>query len=124
MPNSNDVFDLLIVGGGLAGASLGRSMVLAGFRVLIIEKEVKFRDRIRGEVLLPWGSVEAKELGIYDSLLETCAQEAAREHFYYSGKASEPRELSNFNTQGDVHPFLLSSRDAGSPSGARYSKRG
>jgi len=90
MPNSKDSFDLLIVGGGLAGASLGRSMALAGFRVLIIEKELKFRDRIRGEILLPWGSVEAKDLGIYDILLETCAQEAAREHFFYSGRARSP----------------------------------
>jgi 2-polyprenyl-6-methoxyphenol hydroxylase-like FAD-dependent oxidoreductase len=98
--NSNDSFDLLIVGGGLAGASLGRSMALAGFRVLIIEKEVKFRDRIRGEVLLPWGSVEAKDLGIYDILLQTCAQEAAREHFFYSGKASEPRDYRTSTPKG------------------------
>lgn len=100
MPNSNDAFDLLIVGGGLAGASLGRSMALAGFRVLIVEKELKFRDRIRGEVLLPWGSVEAKDLGIYDILLETCAHEAAREHFFYSGKASEPRNYRTSTPKG------------------------
>ena len=45
--NSKDSFDLLIVGGGLAGAAFERSMALAGFRVFIIEKELKFRDRIR-----------------------------------------------------------------------------
>ena len=100
MPNSSNVFDLLIVGGGLAGASLGQSMALAGFRVLIVEKEVKFRDRIRGEVLLPWGSVEAKDLGIYGSLLETCGQEAGREHFYYSGQASEPRDFRATTPKG------------------------
>ena len=38
-----DGFDLLIVGGGLAGASLGRAMALSGFRVLIVEKELNFR---------------------------------------------------------------------------------
>ena len=100
MSNSSDIFDLLIVGGGLAGASLGQSMALAGFHVLIIEKELKFRDRIRGEVLLPWGSVEAKELGIYDGLLATCGQEAAREHFYYSGQASEPRDFRATTPKG------------------------
>ena len=100
MPNSSDTLDLLIVGGGLAGASLGLSMAMAGFRVLIIEKELKFRDRIRGEVLLPWGSVEAKELGIYDALLETCGQEAAREHFYYSGQALEPRDFRATTPKG------------------------
>ena len=45
--------DLLIIGGGVAGASLGRSMAMAGAQVLIIEKETKFRDRIRGELLVP-----------------------------------------------------------------------
>jgi 2-polyprenyl-6-methoxyphenol hydroxylase-like FAD-dependent oxidoreductase len=97
---SGDVFDLLIIGGGLAGATLGRSMALAGFQVLIVEKELNFRDRIRGEVLLPWGSVEAKELGIYDCLLETCGREAAREHFYYSGEPTPPRDYRTTTPQG------------------------
>ncbi len=41
-------YDLLIVGGDLAGATLGRSMAQEGFHVLILEKELKFRDRTRG----------------------------------------------------------------------------
>ena len=86
-------YDLLIIGGGLAGASLGRSMALAGANVLIIEKETEFRDRIRGEVLLPWGSVEAKELGIYDVLLGSCAREARRELFFLEGKPTSPRDF-------------------------------
>ncbi len=86
-------YDLLIVGGGLAGSVLARAIALEGFKVLVIEKETKFKDRVRGEVLLPWGTVEAKELGIYDILLASCAKEAAREHFFYSGKASEPRDF-------------------------------
>jgi menaquinone-9 beta-reductase len=85
-------YDMLIIGGGLAGATLGRSMALAGFRILIIEKEMKFRDRIRGEVLLPWGSVEAQELGVYEVLLASCAREALRGHFYYAGQPSAPRD--------------------------------
>ena len=88
-----DSYDLLIIGGGLAGASLGRSMALAGDNVLIIEKEIEFRDRIRGEVLLPWGSVEAKELGIYDLLLRSCAQEAPRELFFLEGEPTPPRDF-------------------------------
>lgn len=75
-------------------------MALAGSRVLIIEKELKFRDRIRGEVLLPWGSAEAKELGIYDILLDSGAQEAGREYFFYSGKASDPRDFRATTPKG------------------------
>jgi len=86
-------YDLLVVGGGLAGSALARAIALEGFKVLVVEKETKFKDRVRGEVLLPWGTVEAKELGIYDILLASCAKEAAREHFFYSGKASEPRDF-------------------------------
>jgi menaquinone-9 beta-reductase len=100
MANSGADYDLLIIGGGLAGSTLGRSMALAGFHVLIIEKEMQFRDRVRGEVLLPWGSVEAKELGIYDILLATGAREAAREHFFYSGEASEPRDYRTSTPKG------------------------
>jgi menaquinone-9 beta-reductase len=61
---------------------------------------MKFRDRVRGEPLLPWGSVEALELGIYDTLLETCASEAAREHFFYSGNVSEPRGFRTSTPKG------------------------
>ena len=75
-------------------------MALAGFRVLIVEKELKFRDRVRGEVLLPWGSVEAKELDIYETLLETGAQEAGRQHFYYSGQTSNPRDFRTTTPKG------------------------
>jgi 2-polyprenyl-6-methoxyphenol hydroxylase-like FAD-dependent oxidoreductase len=84
--------DLLIIGGGLAGASLGRAMAVAGYDVLIIEKETTFRDRVRGEVLLPWGSHEAQLLGIYDLLLERCAREFLREYFFIGGATSEPRD--------------------------------
>lgn len=93
MSESHRSYDLLIIGGGLAGAALGRSMALAGAHVLIIEKETEFRDRIRGEVLLPWGSVEAKELGIYDVLLQSCAREAPRELFFVEGEPTSPRDF-------------------------------
>jgi len=68
-------YDLVIVGGGLAGSSVGAAMVANGMRVLIIEREVEFRDRIRGEGMLPWGVAEARELGIYQPLLDSCAIE-------------------------------------------------
>ena len=100
MTTLNTDYDLVIIGGGLAGSALGGSMALAGFRVLIIEKEMKFRDRVRGEVLLPWGSVEAIELGIYDVLLENCASEAARELFFYAGVPTKPRDFRTSTPKG------------------------
>lgn len=81
-------YDLIIVGGGLAGSSLAIALAGRGYRILIIEHQEKFRDRIRGEVLMPWGSLEAKRLGIYDLLLENCAIEAA--YFSSSTNGSSP----------------------------------
>ena len=68
-------YDLIVLGGGIAGSSLAIAMAEAGAKVLLLERETRYRDRVRGEVVVPWGSVEAKALGLYDYLLETCAIE-------------------------------------------------
>lgn len=68
-------YDLICIGGGIAGATLGRALARHGARVLIIEREVRFRDRVRGETIHPWGVADARALGIADLLLETCGQE-------------------------------------------------
>jgi menaquinone-9 beta-reductase len=68
-------YDLAIVGGGLAGSSLGIALAKTGARVLIVEREAQFRDRVRGEGVLPWGAAEARELGIHQTLLDGCAHE-------------------------------------------------
>src|SRR5262249_21782555 len=46
-----------------------------GLRVLMLEKEIKFKDRVRGEYIVPWGVAEAKTLGIETALLQSCATE-------------------------------------------------
>jgi flavin-dependent dehydrogenase len=46
-------YDLAIIGGGLAGPSLGLALAKTGARVLIVEREAQFRDRVRGEGVLP-----------------------------------------------------------------------
>ena len=68
-------YDLTIVGGGLAGSALAAAMAPAGARVLVVEREPVFRDRVRGEGMLPWGVAEARELGIYHRLLRDCAHQ-------------------------------------------------
>jgi 2-polyprenyl-6-methoxyphenol hydroxylase-like FAD-dependent oxidoreductase len=61
-------YDLIIVGGGLAGSALATGMADGGARVLVLEREREFRDRIRGEGMHPWGVPEVRALGIYDAL--------------------------------------------------------
>jgi flavin-dependent dehydrogenase len=68
-------YDLVIVGGGLAGSSLAFVMAGNGASVLVLEREQHFRDRIRGEAVHVWGTVETRAVGIHELLLDRCAHE-------------------------------------------------
>jgi 2-polyprenyl-6-methoxyphenol hydroxylase-like FAD-dependent oxidoreductase len=70
-----DVYDVITVGGGLAGATLAKVLAEAGVRVLVLERETVFKDRVRGEQMHCWGVAETRRLGLYELLLETCANE-------------------------------------------------
>jgi 2-polyprenyl-6-methoxyphenol hydroxylase-like FAD-dependent oxidoreductase len=73
MTNPN-VFDVVTVGGGMGASALAIAMARNGARVLVLERETQFRDRVRGEGLVPWGVTEARKLGIAELLLKTCAK--------------------------------------------------
>jgi 2-polyprenyl-6-methoxyphenol hydroxylase-like FAD-dependent oxidoreductase len=62
-------YDLITIGGGMAGSALAKVMAESGARVLVLERERQFRDRVRGEALLPWGVAEARVLGLEAPLL-------------------------------------------------------
>jgi 2-polyprenyl-6-methoxyphenol hydroxylase-like FAD-dependent oxidoreductase len=63
-------YALVTVGGDLGGAALAKAMAERGYRVLVIERETQFKDRVRGEFVFPWGVAEAKALGVYDALMQ------------------------------------------------------
>jgi choline dehydrogenase-like flavoprotein len=67
-------YDIITVGGGLGGSTLAKVMAERGARVLVVERERRFRDRVRGEVMVSWGVAEAQALGIYHLLRNTCAR--------------------------------------------------
>ena len=66
-------FDLVIIGGGLGGSVLAKSMAEGGASVLVLEREREFKDRVRGEFVTSWGTAEAQRLGIYQMLLDKVA---------------------------------------------------
>lgn len=86
-------YDLIIVGGGLAGSALGTALAERGARVLIIEREEKFRDRVRGEGMHPWGAAEARGLGIDRRLLETCGHPVRWWNVYAGTRLLSRRDL-------------------------------
>ncbi|MGA6973031.1 MAG: FAD-dependent monooxygenase [Candidatus Binatus sp.] len=69
-------YDIVTVGGGLGGSALAKAMAERGARVLVLEREKQFRDRVRGEYLEPWGVAEMKQLGLDETFVAAQANEA------------------------------------------------
>jgi 2-polyprenyl-6-methoxyphenol hydroxylase-like FAD-dependent oxidoreductase len=87
--------DVVIVGAGIAGASIAAVLARDGLEVLLLERQRAYRDRVRGEYMAPWGVLEARAVGLeavirgaravdarysvpYDELLTPSAAEAAK----------------------------------------------
>jgi glycine/D-amino acid oxidase-like deaminating enzyme len=97
-------FDVVVFGGGLAGSSLAITLAQEGVDVLVVERERVFRDRVRGEVMAPWGTVEAKRLDLYELLRKRCAidvrylrraaHEYAEQHDEYCERLHRAERLS------------------------------
>lgn len=63
--------DVVVVGGGIAGATMATTLARAGVGVTVLERENTYRDIVRGEAMVPWGFREATELGVADTIMET-----------------------------------------------------
>ena len=68
-------YDIITVGGGIAASALAKAMAERGAKVLVLEREKQFKDRVRGEAVVSWGVAEANELGNCRLLKEKCAHE-------------------------------------------------
>ncbi len=71
-------YDIITVGGGVGGSSVAKAMAEKGFRVLVLEREISFKDRVRGEWMAPWGAAEAKKLGVYDAIIASGGQDTPK----------------------------------------------
>jgi 2-polyprenyl-6-methoxyphenol hydroxylase-like FAD-dependent oxidoreductase len=86
-------FDVVVVGGGLAGSSVAITLAREGVDVLVVERERVFRDRVRGEVMATWGTVEAKRLGLFEVLRERCATEVRYLTYHVEGAVAASLDL-------------------------------
>jgi 2-polyprenyl-6-methoxyphenol hydroxylase-like FAD-dependent oxidoreductase len=89
----HEPYDLAIVGGGIGGATLAKVMAEDGARVLVVERERRFADRVRGEVLQPWGVGEARTLGIAALLESSCGHVLRWNDMFLCGAQIVHRDL-------------------------------
>jgi 2-polyprenyl-6-methoxyphenol hydroxylase-like FAD-dependent oxidoreductase len=99
-------YDIITVGGGLGGAAFAKAMAESGRRVLVLERETAFKDRVRGEWLAPWGVAEAQALGVYDTLLGQCGFHPSAFETRLAGNSIGLRDLSATTTPA-VHPLTF-----------------
>ncbi|MBB5957308.1 2-polyprenyl-6-methoxyphenol hydroxylase-like FAD-dependent oxidoreductase [Saccharothrix tamanrassetensis] len=62
--------EVVVVGGGIAGSSLATVLAREGYRVVVLERQTAYRDKVRGEVMPPWGVAELHRLGLAEPLLD------------------------------------------------------
>jgi 2-polyprenyl-6-methoxyphenol hydroxylase-like FAD-dependent oxidoreductase len=99
-------YDIVAVGGGLGGAALACAMAQRGSRVLVVEREKEFRDRVRGELMFPWGVAEAAELGVYEALMEAGGYHPPFWTVHAGPAALPPRNLAESTPQG-LHALCI-----------------
>jgi 2-polyprenyl-6-methoxyphenol hydroxylase-like FAD-dependent oxidoreductase len=82
----------VIVGGGIAGGALATVMARAGAGVLMLERQARYQDHVRGEIVWPWGAELARRLGIDQVLLDAGALVVRWLDFYDEGAAGPTRD--------------------------------
>jgi 2-polyprenyl-6-methoxyphenol hydroxylase-like FAD-dependent oxidoreductase len=93
-------YDVITVGGGLAGSALAKCLAERGYRVLVLERETRFKDRVRGEQMHPWGVTEARTLGIYQRLGEACGHQTRWWTRYQGPTSLRRRDLAQTTPHG------------------------
>jgi 2-polyprenyl-6-methoxyphenol hydroxylase-like FAD-dependent oxidoreductase len=84
--------DVVVVGGGIAGASVAFALARSGVRVVVLEATERFTDKVRGESMMPWGVAEAEQLGVADVLRRAGAHTSTRWTRYGEGLC-EPSQI-------------------------------
>ncbi|WP_304170542.1 NAD(P)/FAD-dependent oxidoreductase [Phenylobacterium aquaticum] len=104
-------YDLIIVGGGIAGSALAQIMAAAGSSVLVLEASEVFEDRVRGEWIAPWGVKEVVRVGLYELLMGAGGHHVQTHVTYDESRSAEASEaeilpLSIF-AEGIAGPLCL-----------------
>jgi len=122
-------YDIVTIGGGLGGSALAKAIAERGYRVLVVERATAFKDRIRGEQLASWGSDEARDLGLYDLILESNGNEMVWWDVYIGSGRISHRDLTATTPSGlpnltFFHPEMQEALIAAAESAGAEVRRG
>eukprot|EP00892_Ulva_mutabilis_P010190 jgi/Ulvmu1/7543/UM037_0087.1 len=81
------IWDLIVVGAGVAGSALAHTQGQAGRRVLVLEKCLDQPDRIVGELLQPGGYLMLKKMNLEACTVDIDAQEVYGYALFKGGKS-------------------------------------
>ncbi|WP_281177164.1 NAD(P)/FAD-dependent oxidoreductase [Belnapia moabensis] len=104
----------MVVGAGVAGGALATVLARGGLDVLVLEKSLVHRDRVRGEFMAPWGVAEASQLGILDLLAAAGAHYTVRSVPYREGLDPEAARTRAFDL-GAMLPGVAGALNMGHP---------
>ncbi len=91
----DSAYDLVVLGGGIAGGALAIVMARAGYSVLLLEETDAFQDKVRGEWIAPWGVAEVQHLGLYNLLLSAGGHHLSRHTTYEESRPPEAADAAS-----------------------------
>lgn len=112
------MFDVAIVGGGLAGATTASHLAEAGHRVVVLERAHPYHRKACGEGLFPRGVAELERLGLKDAAISAGTElHGVRFHAgpHTAGAAFDERGIGLGIRRSELDPLL---RDHAIASGA------
>ena len=106
--------EIAVVGGGIGGAALATVVARRGLTVVVLERDIRPVDRVRGEFMAPWGVAEAASLGLLDTLRDAGGIHVPRAIIYDETVAPDRAEASARDLR-TVHPIGTGPLCAGHP---------
>jgi 2-polyprenyl-6-methoxyphenol hydroxylase-like FAD-dependent oxidoreductase len=95
-------YEVITIGGGLAGSTFAAALSAAGHKVLMLDREARFKDRVRGENMVRWGVAAARRLGIVDHLLAAGGHQTRNWITYMFGDPVNHRDLAQTTPHGEL----------------------
>jgi 2-polyprenyl-6-methoxyphenol hydroxylase-like FAD-dependent oxidoreductase len=98
--------DVVVIGGGVAGCAIAARLAEAGYSVTVLEREVDYADRVRGEGMVHWGFEAATEMGLDELLISAPGATFIRNLVMYDERFSVDDARARSRDLGKILPGI------------------